>query len=190
VGMPAVSMAAVRRSLPRDLDAGYGDVVACSDVFRSRHGFLTANNQTPYVCTVFDLDDGPMVLAVPPASEKVALFGSAIDSWEVPLADLGPTGEDGGHGGRYVFLPPGQDRAPSDEYFVVPSPTRFVHIALRPITRGTGTLADAAAYGRTLRTYRFDEAEDPPPTRYVDASRSSGTPCRVTTSTFCASSPE
>ena len=54
----------------------------------------------------------PYLLDVPPASAKVALFGSAIDSWEVPLADVGPTGDDGGKGGKYLFLPPGYELAP------------------------------------------------------------------------------
>jgi hypothetical protein len=105
-GMPAVSMAAVRRSLSRDLDAGYGDVIYFTRPMEPRHEFLTANNQTPYVVTFFDLKAGPMVLEVPAASDEVALFGSAIDSWQVPLADVGPTGEDAGKGGRYLFLPP------------------------------------------------------------------------------------
>jgi len=33
-----------------------------------------------------------MVLDVPPTTDKTALFGSGIDSWEVPLVDVGPTG--------------------------------------------------------------------------------------------------
>ena len=98
-----------------------------------RHEFLTANNQTPYVFTVFDLRRGPMVLDVPPASDKTVFFGSAIDSWEVPLADIGGTGDDAGKGGKYLFLPPGYSGKPPDGYLVVPSPTVFVHIALRPI---------------------------------------------------------
>ena len=51
--------------------------------------------------SVLDLHHGPVVLDVPPASDNVALFGSAIDSWEVPLVDVGPTGEDEGKGGKY-----------------------------------------------------------------------------------------
>ena len=35
--MPAVSMAAVRRSLNRDLDADYGDVIYLSDAMQPRH---------------------------------------------------------------------------------------------------------------------------------------------------------
>src|SRR5262245_48331205 len=83
-GMPAVSMAMFRQSLPRDLGATYGDIVYLSDDMRPRHELLTANNQTPYVCILLNLNDGPMVLEVPPAAAEVMFFGSAIDSWEVP----------------------------------------------------------------------------------------------------------
>ncbi len=95
-GVPAVSMVAIRHSLKRDLDANFGDIVYFSKVLEARHELLTANNQTPYVLTFFDLRNGPMVLQVPAATKKVAFFGSAIDSWEVPIADIGPAGEDGG----------------------------------------------------------------------------------------------
>ena len=130
-GMPAVSMAAVRASLKRDLDADFGDVVYFSKVLEPRHEFLTANNQTPYVLTVVDLRQGPMVLEVPAATDKTVFFGSAIDSWEVPLADIGGTGDDAGKGGKYLFMPPGDNTTPPDGYFVVPSETVFIHIALR-----------------------------------------------------------
>ncbi|WFU05063.1 DUF1254 domain-containing protein (plasmid) [Rhizobium sp. CB3171] len=128
-GMPAVSMAAIRASLKRDLDADFGDVIYFSNVMEPRHEFLTANNQTPYVLTFFDLRRGPMVLDVPPATGKVAFFGSGIDSWEVPLVDIGPTGDDAGKGGKYLFLPPGFKGKQPSGYFVVRSPTVFVHFA-------------------------------------------------------------
>ena len=123
-GMPAVSMAALRRSLPRDLDAGFGDVIYLSDVLRPRHEFLTANHETPYVITFFDLAAGPMVLDVPAASATAMLFGSAIDSWEVPVVDVGATGEDAGKGGRYLFLPPGHEETPPSGFIVVTPSTR------------------------------------------------------------------
>ena len=165
-GMPAVSMAAIRASLKRDLDADFGDIVYFSKVMEPRHEFLTANNQTPYVLTVFDLRQGPMVLDVPPASDKTVFFGSAIDSWEVPLADIGGTGDDAGKGGKYLFLPPGLRRQAARWLLVVPSPTVFVHIALRPITVGKGTLADAVAYSQRLKAYPLADAAKP--TRYID----------------------
>lgn len=166
-GMPAVSMAGVRKSLA-GIGADYNQVVYFSKPLEARHEFLTANNQTPYVLSVLDLHDGPVVLDVPPASAKVALFGSAIDSWQVPLADVGPTGDDGGKGGKYLFLPPGYVVAPPAGHYVVPSPTYFVHVALRPIIGKDGTLDDAVAYSKTLKIYLLEQADNPQ-TRYVDA---------------------
>ena len=42
-GMPAVSMAAIRASLKRDLDAEFGDVIYFSKVMEPRHEFLTVD---------------------------------------------------------------------------------------------------------------------------------------------------
>ena len=168
-GMQAVSMAAFRASLKRDLDAGYGDVIYFSDVTEPRHELLTANQDTPYVLTCLDLGDGAMVLEVPRASATAVLFGSAIDSWEVPLVDVGATGEDAGRGGRYVFLPPGDESDPAAGYIVVRSPTRYVHVGLRSIAVGEGTRADAVANAQRLRCYALAVADDPPAGRFVDA---------------------
>jgi hypothetical protein len=43
----------------------------------SRHGFQTANNQVPYVVTMLNTTDGPVVLEIPPTSRKTA----ASTSW-------------------------------------------------------------------------------------------------------------
>jgi hypothetical protein len=108
-------------------------------------------------------------LEVPPATDKTAFFGSGIDSWEVPLVDVGPTGDDEGEGGKYLFLPSGFKGKQPHGYFVVRSPTMFVHFALRPIAIGKGTLQDAVAYSQRLKTYPLAKAGKPPATRYIDA---------------------
>ena len=74
-GMPAVYMAGIRRSLA-GIDAGYNQLVYFSKPLEARHEFLTGNNQTPYVVSVLDLHRGPVVLELPPASDKIALFGT------------------------------------------------------------------------------------------------------------------
>src|SRR5262249_14905575 len=75
--MPAVSMAASRRSLP-GMGADYNQIFYFSNPLEARHEFITANNNTPYVVVVLDLHSGPIVMEVPTASNKIALFGSAI----------------------------------------------------------------------------------------------------------------
>ena len=165
-GMPAVSMVGFRKHLD-ELGVGYNDVIYFSKPVEPRHELITANNQTPYVVSIVDTRGGPVVVDVPAASANVALFGSAIDSWQVPLVDFGPAGEDAGKGGKYLFLPPGHTGAPPSDYVVVPAPTYFVHIALCPILRGQGTNDDAVATSRRLKVYPLAQANNPG-TRYVD----------------------
>lgn len=45
-GLPAVSMAALRRGTERDLGARDNNVIYFSQPQKSRHGFITANNVT------------------------------------------------------------------------------------------------------------------------------------------------
>ena len=167
-GMPAASMAAFRRSLA-GVGAGYNDVLYFSQPLEARHEFITANNNTPYVATALDLHQGPMVVDVPAASGKVALFGSAIDSFQVPLADVGPAGEDAGKGGKYLFLPPGYKDSVPAGYLVIPSTTNFLHVAFRPIVGKGATIEDGVAYAKTLKVYPLSGAAHPPPTKFVDA---------------------
>ena len=166
-GMPAVYMAGIRRSLA-GLGADYNQVVYFSKPLEARHEFLTANNQSAYVVSVLDLHTGPVILELPPASDKVALFGTVCDSWQVPLVDVGPTGEDAGKGGKYLFLPPGYGGTAPAGYITVQSPTFFVHAAIRPIILGRGTLADGVASSQTMKVYPVVEASNPQ-TKYIDA---------------------
>jgi len=96
--MPAVSMRAAINATKRDLGGDWNDVVYFSKPMVSRHGFLTANNQTPYVISSINTKDGPIVVEAPPASTTTRYFGSFIDAWQLPIADVGPTGDDDGAG--------------------------------------------------------------------------------------------
>jgi hypothetical protein len=80
----------------QDLGAGYQDIVYVSKPFVSRHGFITANNNVPYVAVFLNTKQGPVILDVPAASEKTVYFGSILDMWQTPIADVGPAGDDKG----------------------------------------------------------------------------------------------
>ena len=82
-GMPAVSMRSAINATKRDLGGAWNDVVYFSKPMVSRHGFLTANNQTPYVISSINTKDGPMVVDVPAASKTTKFFGSFIDAWQL-----------------------------------------------------------------------------------------------------------
>jgi hypothetical protein len=155
--------------MQRDLGAGYQDIVYFSKPMVSRHGFLTANNNVPYVIVLLNTKQGPVVLDVPAASEKAMYFGSIIDMWQTPIADVGPAGDDKGKGGKYLLLPPGYTGTVPQGYLVYRPHTYVTNVALRPVARPGGTLEESVAYAKTLRAYSLAEASNPPPGRYIDA---------------------
>jgi hypothetical protein len=168
--MPAVSTWDIANSIIRDLGGKVGDVVSLSQPMTSKHGFLTANDVTPYAIAALTTKDGPLVVEIPPASEKTAFFGTFVDAWMRPVADAGPTGSDKGKGGKYLFLPAGyKGKAPKDGYFVFPLESYSINFALRPVSKGGGTIAEAAAYARTLKVYPLAKAKNPPKTTFLDA---------------------
>ena len=168
-GMPAVSIWDVPASIRRDLGGDVGDVVYFSKPMDSRHGFLTANDVTPYVIASLTCKDGPIVVEVPPAIDKASYFGTFVDAWQTPIADVGPSGDDKGKGGKYLFLPPGYNGDVPDGYLVYRPNTYSVNFAFRPVSKNGGTLEEAVAYGKRLKTYKLSEAENPPKTRFIDA---------------------
>ncbi len=167
--MPAVGIWDIANSIQRDLGGEIGDVVYFTKPMTSRHGFLTANDVTPYVVAALTTKDGPLVVEVPAASDKTSFFGTFVNAWDVPIEDVGPPGADKGKGGKYLFLPPGYEGDVPDGYLVYRPNTYSVNLAFRPISKNGGTLKEAAAYGQTLRTYKLSEAKNPPKTRFIDA---------------------
>ena len=91
-GMPAVGVYDIELALQRDAGAEPGTVGYMSAAMDSRHGFLTANDVTPYTFTGLTTRDGPIVIEVPPAGDKAAFFGTIVNAWQTPLADVGTTG--------------------------------------------------------------------------------------------------
>lgn len=168
-GMPAVAVYDIELALQRDAGAAPGVVGYMSAPMDSRHGFLTANDVTPYTFTGLSTEDGPIVIDVPPAGDKAAFFGTIVNAWQVPIADVGTTGTDKGEGGKYLILPPGYEGdVPSDGYIVLQSNTYGVHFAFRPVAKNGGTHADQAAYAQTLKWYPLAQADNPPPTQFID----------------------
>lgn len=168
-GMPAVSMVALRRGAQRDLGAGINDIIYFSKPMVSRHGFLTANNQVPYVIASLSTADGPVVLEVPPASRHTVFFGTVIDAWQVPVADVGPEGADKGKGGKYLFLPPGYNKPVPAGYLVQRPKTYHLYVGLRPVAINGGTVAEGVKYSQLLKAYPLSQAGKPTPNRYIDA---------------------
>lgn len=168
-GMPAAGIVDIMLATKRDLGGDIGDVVYFSKPMVSRHGFLTANNNVPYVIALLSTKDGPIVVDVPPADEKTSYFGTFVNAWDTPIADVGPPGDDKGKGGKYLFLPPGYDGEVPDAYLVFRPDTYSVNFAFRPVSQNGGTLEKAVAYNKRLKVYPLSAADNPPETTFIDA---------------------
>jgi hypothetical protein len=169
--MPAVSTWDIAQGIINDLDGKIGDVVQLSQPMTSQHGFLTANDVTPYTAAALTTANGPLVVEVPPATANVNLFGTFVDGWMRPVADVGERGTDKGAGGAYLFLPVGYGGPVPDEgYFVFELEGHSVNFAFRPVSRGDGTIEGAVAHVHEhLRVYPLAEADKPPEMVFLDA---------------------
>ena len=165
--IPAVSIMSMRKA-NFSLGGGYNTVYWMSKPPTALQEAITANNQTPYASINLSTKSGPVVLDVPPASKRTAIFGSAINVWQVPIADIGAAGSDKGKGGKYLFLPPGYEGEVSKGYIVVPMDMYDVFIALRLIPLGDTSFGEAAEYAKNISAYPLSEAKNQPVGEYID----------------------
>jgi len=157
-GMPAAGMG-----------GDVNDVIYVSKPFVSRHGFLTANNVTPYAWGSLSTVDGPLVVEVPPANDKVGYFGTIVNTWDVPLIDVGTTGHDKGKGAKYLILPPGYKGEVPNGYVPVQSDSINQGFSFRPVMKDGATFDDTTAYAKQLKIYYLKDVATPPLTRHIDA---------------------
>ena len=168
--MPAVGIIDFKKAIERDVKAQVNDITYLSLPLCSRHGFLTANDVTNYSLATLNNSEGPLVLEVPPAGDKVSYFGTIVNAWDMPIEDVGPPGADKGKGGKYLFVPPGyKGEIPSEGYFVYHTDTYDMCIAFRPVRKNGGTYEDANEYAKGLKVYHLKDADNPPPTVIKDA---------------------
>lgn len=170
-GVPIVSMDAMRQAFFRDAGAGYGDVVYLSRPADWKFQITTPNASTHYVYFNFCVRHGPMVLEIPPAV-GARISGSLLDAWQVPMADVGTTGEDDGRGARYLLLPPHHIGPVRKPYVPVHCSTFNGFGLLRAVPRdSSGTaVSRAVALVKQIRLYPLTRAPNPPDPRFIDMS--------------------
>lgn len=169
-GMPIVSVHAMREAFFRDAKAKYNDIVFWSKPSDWQNQTTTPNASARYVYFNFNtLPDGPVVLEIP-AAVGAGLFGTLLDAWQVPLADVGPAGEDLGRGGKYLLLPPDFKGDTPAGYIVVHSQTYNGYALFRaiPKTSSYEDVAGAIALVKQLRLYPLSKADAPPEQRFID----------------------
>jgi len=167
-GMPVVSVEAMRRAF-FSTGAKYGDIVYLSKPADWQFQVATPNSSSLYCYLNYSIKDGPVVLEFP-AAVGAGLFGSILDAWQVPLADVGPEGADQGKGGKFLLLGPDFKGEPPPGYFALRSATYNGYAVLRtiPKTRSDEDTAKALALVKQLRLYPFSKSASSTATRYID----------------------
>jgi hypothetical protein len=114
-------------------DGEYGDWVFY-DNLDQKIPILTANQTTPYTVTYVDLSVAPYYVEIPAGR----IGGLILDIYQRPQADLGILGPDGGKGGKYLLVGPGQE-APEghDAQWVINSNCNLVFLGTRIIGYAT-----------------------------------------------------
>lgn len=169
--MPAVALIDFIKATRRDLKGDLNDVVYLTKPLNSKHGFLTANDVTAYGWGSISLAEGPVIIEVPAATDKVSYFGSILNAWQQPLEDIGPAGADKGKGGKYLIIPPSyEEEIPNKEkYIVINSDTNQLGFSFRPRLYNNATDAEAGEYAQTINIYLLSEESNPPKTNHLDA---------------------
>src|SRR5215471_8312251 len=167
-GMPVVSVEAMRRAF-FSTGAKYGDIVYLSKPADWQFQVTTPNSSSLYCYLNYSIKDGPVVLEFP-AAVGAGLFGSILDAWQVPLADVGPEGADQGKGGKFLLLGPDFKGEAPPGYFALRSATYNGYAVLRtiPKTRSDEDTAKALALVKQLRLYPFSKSASSAATRYID----------------------
>lgn len=168
-GMPIVSVDAMRQAFLRDAGAEYNDIVYWSRQADWKLRLTSPNASSWYAYIPINTRDGPLVVEIPPAI-GAGLFGSLNDAWQVPRADVGTNGEDGGNGGKYLILPPGSPQTAPTGFIPVRFDTYNGYSCLRaiPETSSFGEVARAIDLVKRARVYPLASAADPPEQRHID----------------------
>jgi hypothetical protein len=88
----------------------------------------------------------------------------------LPVADVGPAGEDKGKGGKYLLLPPGYQGSVPSGYLPLRFATYNGYALFRaiPATSSAGDLEKAIGLVKQMRLYPLAEVGNPPASRYID----------------------
>ncbi len=168
--MPLINFMAMRDGLKRDAGVELNNVAYNSRVQNWKLQITTPNNTTPYIMIFWNLEDGPMVIDIPASGEGVALFGTLMDAWQRPLADVGGQGRDRGRGSRYLLLPPGYQGDYPKGFIPLRQKTYNGYALMRPVIANTSeeNLVKAQSFVKKIKVYPLSGVKNPPKTHFVD----------------------
>src|SRR5215471_7382248 len=130
-GMPAVNTDLMRQEMFRKTSGKENEVLYWSRPADANNQTLTPNPDCIYFMVFYNTKGvGPVVIELPPA-DTGSFAGSIMTFWRMPLANVGPEGEDKGKGGKYLVLPPDFKGTTPAGYIVIKSDTYAGYALLR-----------------------------------------------------------
>jgi hypothetical protein len=125
--------------------------------------FSVANQDTPYVISVFDLKEGPIVVEVP-EGPYMGIMDDHNMEW---FGDMGVIGPGKGKGEKDLLLPPNYDGDIPKGYHPFYCKTWKAVMLMRIVVK-SGSYDEAVEYANKLKVYPLKEAGKPSSYRIVD----------------------
>jgi hypothetical protein len=155
MALPAVSQAGMRAGL-RQFGPDNQTVVMWETLMDSRTLALSADDNSVYNFVWLDLSRGPLVIEAP-----AGVFGLIDDFWSRPVVDVGLADQDGGHGGKYLLLPPDYEGLVPSGYVVVRPRTFGNWFASRSFLVNGDPRPGVELVKKKLRIYALADATTP-----------------------------
>lgn len=134
-------------------------MIVTDKLMDSKPLFLTANTDTVYAFSFFDLEKtGPLVIEVPPGTGP----GTVNDAFFRFVVDMGMPGPDRGIGGKYLILPPGYEGKSPEGYFLAKSPSYINLFVLRGFLVDGKPDAAAKMFSEQVHVYPLAMKDNPP----------------------------
>jgi len=166
-GVPAVTLDMMRQAYFHDAKASYNDIVWWPKGAGWQNQSLDVDTSVRYLFIFSNTkSDGPVVLDLPPAVAGAKFLGTIMDTWQVPLTDVGV----GGKGGKYLILPPDYKSNVPAGYIPLRPKTYGNYTLLRSIlaNRSEEDVRKGDALVRKIKIYPLSKAGNPPEPRFVD----------------------
>nr|WP_321399309.1 DUF1254 domain-containing protein [uncultured Desulfobacter sp.] len=166
-GVPMASIHAIVEGLKSIGVTEANHMVVTDKLMDSKPLFLTANTDTVYAFSFFDLEKtGPLVIEVPPGTGP----GTVNDAYFRFVVDMGAPGPDRGKGGKYLILPPDYEGKAPEGYFAATSPSYINVFVLRGFLVDGKPDTAAKMFSEKVHVYPLSQKDNPPKMRISSGS--------------------
>ena len=154
----------------RALGVGQNDIAYYSKMQDWKFQTATPNNTTPMINFFWNIEDGPVVIEIPPSADGLVIFGTLMDAWQRPIDDVGARGRDKGNGAKYVMVPEGYQGPLLPRAYTYHQRTNNGFAILRGIIPDAGpeNLKRVVDFAKKIKIYPLAKADQPPGSKYVD----------------------